>query len=36
MSYVDLVVGLQTARAGGYEAVWFYQRLWAASARQSS
>ena len=33
MSYVDLVVRLQTARADGYEAVWFYQRLSAACAR---
>jgi hypothetical protein len=27
MSYVDLIVALQTARADGYETVWFYQRL---------
>ena len=33
MSYVDLIVALQTARADGYEAVWFYQRLSAACAR---
>jgi hypothetical protein len=33
MSYVDLVVRLQTARADGFEAVWFYQRLSAACAR---
>jgi hypothetical protein len=33
MPYVDLVVRLQTARADGYEAVWFYQRLSAACAR---
>jgi hypothetical protein len=33
LSYVDLVVRLQTARADGYEAVWFYQRLSAACAR---
>jgi hypothetical protein len=33
LSYVDLIVALQTARADGYEAVWFYQRLSAACAR---
>jgi hypothetical protein len=27
MSYVDLAVALETARADGYQAVWFYQRL---------
>jgi hypothetical protein len=32
-SYVDLVVKLQTARADGYETVWFYQRLSAACTR---
>jgi len=33
LSYVDLIAALQTARADGYEAVWFYQRLSAACAR---
>jgi hypothetical protein len=33
LSHVDLIVALQTARADGYEAVWFYQRLSAACAR---
>jgi hypothetical protein len=33
MSYVDLAVRLQTARADGYQAVWFYQRLSLACAR---
>jgi hypothetical protein len=33
MSYVDLVVKLQTARADGYETVWFHQRLSLACAR---
>jgi hypothetical protein len=32
-SYVDLVAKLQTARADGYETVWFYQRLSAACTR---
>jgi hypothetical protein len=32
-SYVDLVVKLRTARADGYETVWFYQRLSAACTR---
>ena len=27
MSYVDLIVALHTARADGYETVWFIQRL---------
>lgn len=36
MSYVDLVVRLQTARTDGYEAVCFYQRLSAACARRGS
>ena len=33
MSHVDLIVRLQTARADGYETVWFYQRLSLACAR---
>jgi hypothetical protein len=33
VSYVDLIVQLQTARADGYETVWFYQRLSLACAR---
>jgi hypothetical protein len=33
MAYVDLAVALQTARADGYETVWFYQRLSLACAR---
>jgi hypothetical protein len=33
MSYADLIVRLQTARADGYPAVWFYQRLSLACAR---
>jgi hypothetical protein len=33
MSYVDLIVALQTARADGYETAWFYQRLSLACAR---
>jgi hypothetical protein len=33
MSYVDLIVRLQTARADGYETVWFYQRLSLVCAR---
>jgi hypothetical protein len=33
MSYVELVVKLQAARADGYETVWFYQRLSFACAR---
>jgi hypothetical protein len=32
-SYVDLVVKLHTARADGYQTVWFYQRLSVACAR---
>src|SRR5215469_14516123 len=32
-AYVDLIVALQTARADGYETVWFYQRLSLACAR---
>ena len=32
-SYIDLAVRLQTARADGYETVWFYQRLSLACAR---
>jgi hypothetical protein len=33
MSYVDLVVALQKARADGYETVWFHQRLSLACTR---
>jgi hypothetical protein len=33
MAYVDLAVALETARADGYQAVWFYQRLSRACAR---
>jgi hypothetical protein len=33
MAYVDLVVALETARADGCQAVWFYQRLSLACAR---
>jgi len=33
MSYVDLIVALQTARADGYQTVWFYQRLSLACAK---
>jgi hypothetical protein len=33
MAYVDLIVALQTARADGYQTVWFYQRLSLACAR---
>ena len=33
MAYVDLAVELQTARADGYETVWFYQRLSLACAK---
>ena len=33
MSYVDLVVALQTARADGYQTVWFHQRLALTCAR---
>jgi hypothetical protein len=33
MSYIDLVVQLQTARADGYETAWFYQRLSLACAK---
>ena len=32
-AYVDLIVALQTARADGYETVWFDQRLSLACAR---
>jgi hypothetical protein len=33
MAYVDLIAALQTARADGYETVWFHQRLSLACAR---
>ncbi len=33
MAYADLAVALQTARADGYETVWFYQRLSRACAK---
>jgi hypothetical protein len=33
VSYVELIVKLQTGRADGYETVWFYQRLSRACAR---
>jgi len=33
VSYVDLIVQLQTARADAYQTVWFYQRLSRACAR---
>ena len=33
MAYADLAVELQTARADGYETVWFYQRLSLACAK---
>jgi hypothetical protein len=32
-AYADLAVQLQTARADGYQTVWFYQRLSLACAK---